>query len=64
MAIRPALLYGTECWSVKKNFEHKMEVIEMHMPRWMCGHILMDLIRNQEFREKLRVAPISATMRD
>ncbi|XP_057535470.1 uncharacterized protein LOC130813645 [Amaranthus tricolor] len=25
VAIRPALLYGSECWSIKKNFEHKME---------------------------------------
>ena len=33
MAIRPALLYGTECWLVKKSFEHKMEVAEMRMLR-------------------------------
>ena len=26
VAIRPALLYRTECWLVKKIFEHKMEV--------------------------------------
>ena len=62
-AIRPALLYGTECWHVKKIFEHKMEVKEMRMLRWMCGHILMDRIRNQEITEKLGVAPISEKMR-
>ena len=61
-AIRPALLYGTECWPVKKIFEHKMEVTEMRMLRWMCGHTLMDRITNQEFREKLGVAPISEKM--
>ena len=63
-AIRPALLYGSECWPVKKNFEHKMEVTEMRMLRWMCGHTLMDRIRNQEFRDKLGVAPISGKMRE
>ena len=26
VAIRPAMLYGTEYWPVKKMFEHKMEV--------------------------------------
>ncbi|XP_057540595.1 uncharacterized protein LOC130818440 [Amaranthus tricolor] len=52
-AIKPALLYGTECWSVKKIFQHKMKVTEMRMLRWTCGHTLMDRIRNQEFRDKL-----------
>ena len=28
------------------------------MLKWMCGHILMDKIRNQEFREKLEVTLI------
>ena len=62
--IRPTLLYGTECWSIKKIFKHKMEVTEMRMLRWMCGHTLMDRIRNQEFRDKLMVAPISRKMRE
>ena len=63
-AIRPALLYGTEYWPVKKIFEHKIEVTEMRMLRWMCGHTLMDRIRNQEFRDKLGVTPISGKMRE
>ena len=64
MAIRPTLLYETECWPVKKFFEHKMEVTKMHMLRWMCEHTLMDRIMNQEFRHKLGVAPISEKMRE
>ncbi|XP_057548589.1 uncharacterized protein LOC130826962 [Amaranthus tricolor] len=58
------LLYGTECWPIKKVFEQRMEVTEMRMPRWMCGNTMMDRIRNQEFREKLGVAPLSAKMRE
>ncbi|XP_057535268.1 uncharacterized protein LOC130813451 [Amaranthus tricolor] len=61
-SIRPALLYGTKCWPVKKIFEHKMKVSEMRILRWMCGHTLVDRIRNQEFRDKLGVAPISRKM--
>ena len=63
MAIIYVLLYGTECWPIKKIFEHKMKVTEIHMLRWICGYTLMDQIRNQEFRDKLEVAPISAKMR-
>ena len=63
-AIKLALLYGTECWPVKKIFEHKMKVTEMRMLRWMCEHTLMDRIRNQEFRDKPGVALISEKMRE
>ena len=62
--IRLATLYGTKCWSVKKMFENKMEVRKMSMMRWMCGHTIMDRLRNHEFREKLRVAPLFAKMRE
>ena len=53
VAIRSALLYWAECWPVKKTFEHKIEVTEMCMLRWMCGYTLMDRIRNQDFRDNL-----------
>ena len=33
MAIRPAMLYGTECWAVKKQYVNKMNVAEMRMLR-------------------------------
>jgi hypothetical protein len=39
-----------------------MEVTEMRMLRWMCGNTMMDRIKNQDFREKLGVAPISVKM--
>ena len=64
VAIRPVLLYGTECWPVKKVFEQSMDITEMRMLRWMCGHIKVDSIRNKEFREKLGVAPLSTKMRE
>ena len=33
-AIRPAMLYGTECWAVKKQYVRKMNVAKMRMLRW------------------------------
>ena len=57
-AIRPALLYGTECWAIKSQHEHKFNVAEMRMLRWMSGHTRKDRIRNDCIREKVGVAPI------
>ncbi|KAL6524293.1 hypothetical protein OROGR_016727 [Orobanche gracilis] len=57
-AIRPTLLYGTECWAVKQCHVQKMNVAEMRMLRWMCGHTKKDRLRNEVIREKVRVASI------
>ena len=57
-AIRPALLYGTECWAIKSQHEKKFNVAEMRMLRWMSGHTRKDRIRNEDIRMKVGVAPI------
>ena len=61
-AIRPAMLYGTECWATKHEHEQKMKVAEMRMLRWICGHSRMDKIRNEVIRERVGVAPIEEKM--
>ncbi|KAL6515354.1 hypothetical protein OROHE_018986 [Orobanche hederae] len=61
-AIRPALLYGTECWAVKQCHVQKMNVAEMRMLRWMCGHTKKDRLKNEVIREKVRVASIEDKM--
>ncbi|KAJ7946136.1 Retrovirus-related Pol polyprotein LINE-1 [Quillaja saponaria] len=63
-AVRPVMLYGTECWAVKKQHSHKMGVAEMRMLRWMTGHTRKDRIRNEEIRRKVEVAPIEKKMRE
>ena len=62
--VRPAMLYGTECWPVKNSHIQKMKVAEMRMLRWMCGHTRMDKIRNADIREKVGVAPMEDKMRE
>ncbi|KAG5578791.1 hypothetical protein H5410_049418 [Solanum commersonii] len=47
VVVRPALLYGAECWPVKNAHVQKMRVAEMRMLRWMCGHTRSDKIRNE-----------------
>ncbi|KAL3372146.1 hypothetical protein AABB24_008601 [Solanum stoloniferum] len=62
--VRPALLYGAECWPVKNAHVHKMHVAEMRMLRWMCGHTRSDKIRNEVIREKVGVASVVDKLRE
>ncbi|XP_021996189.1 uncharacterized protein LOC110893385 [Helianthus annuus] len=59
VAIRPSMLYGSDCWSIKKIHSRKLEVAKMRMLRWMCGHTSLDKIGNKVFRERLEVFSIS-----
>ncbi|KAK7258655.1 hypothetical protein RIF29_24237 [Crotalaria pallida] len=61
-AVRPVILYGTECWAAKGTQENKLHVAEMRMLRWMSGHTRQDRIRNEYIREKVGVAPIVEKM--
>ncbi|CAL5326839.1 unnamed protein product [Camellia sinensis] len=63
-AIRPAMLYGTECWATKKQHVDKMSVAEMRMLRWMCGKTRQDRIRNECIWEWVGVAPIEDKLRE
>ena len=52
------MLYGSECWAVKRQHLHKLSVVEMRMLRWMNDYTRMDRIRNDNIRNKIGVAPI------
>jgi hypothetical protein len=54
--IRPAMLYGAECWPPKRQHVKQLSVVEMRMLRWICGHTRRDRIRNDDIRERLGVA--------
>jgi hypothetical protein len=57
-AIRPALLYGAECWPTKRRHVQQLGVAEMRMLRWFCGHTRRDRVWNEEIRDRVGVAPI------
>jgi hypothetical protein len=56
--IRPAMLYGAECWPTKRRHTKQLSVAEMRMLRWICGHTRLDRVRNDDIRDRLGVAPI------
>ncbi|PWZ56166.1 hypothetical protein Zm00014a_032155 [Zea mays] len=56
--IRPAMLYGAECWPTKRRHVQQLCVAEMRMLRWICGHTRRDRVRNDDIRERVGVAPI------
>ncbi|KAG5575700.1 hypothetical protein H5410_055834 [Solanum commersonii] len=64
VVVRPALLYGAECWPVKNAHVQKMHIVEMRMLRWMCGHTRSDKIRNEVIREKVGGASVVDKLRE
>ncbi|KAM3394643.1 hypothetical protein P3S68_003646 [Capsicum galapagoense] len=63
VVVRPALLYGAECWPVKNSHIKKMKVAKMRMLRWMCGLTRGDRVRNETIREKVGVTSVKCKMR-
>ena len=61
--VQPAMLYGMETVPVTSYHVKKLEVTEMKMCRWACGHTLRDHVRNDHIREKLKVENITERCR-
>jgi len=64
MVVRPAVLYGSECWPIKKTQVQRLMVAEMRMIRRVCGYMRMDRIRNGVIRDVVKVAPIEDKMKE
>jgi len=58
------LLYGTECWVIKRHHAQKMSVTEMCMLCWICGNTQREEVRNEDIRTKIGVASIEEKMRE
>ena len=52
------MLYRAEWWPTKIRHVQQLSVAEMLMLRWICGHIRMDRVRNDDICDRLEVAPI------
>ncbi|GJV08821.1 reverse transcriptase domain-containing protein [Tanacetum coccineum] len=64
VAIRPAMLYESECRPITKALANMVEVAELRMLRWTCGKTLLDMIPNGVYRAQLEVETIINKMRE
>ena len=45
-AIKPDMVYGAECWAIRKKEERKLHTTDMRMLRWAIGKTRLDHVRN------------------
>ncbi|XP_047492218.1 uncharacterized protein LOC125041374 [Penaeus chinensis] len=62
--VRPAMIYGMEAVAVTKAQEKKIQIAEMKMLRWSLGFTKLDKVRNEDIRERVKVAVISEKLRE
>ena len=62
--IRPVLLYGAECWTVRKKEEQILEKTEIRMLRRIKGVTLRDKVKSVDIRKELGVNSIQEKVRE
>ena len=62
--VQPAMLYRMKTVPITSYHGKKLEVTEMKMCRWACGHALRDHVRNENIKERLKVESIADRCRE
>ena len=62
--IIPVLLYGAECWTVRKKEEQILEKTKMRMLRRIKGVTLRDRVKSVDIRKELGVSSIQEKVRE
>ena len=60
--VRPAMVYVSECWALRKQEEQRLHTTEMKMLRWSQGKTRRDRIKNETIRGIARVTPIKSVL--
>lgn len=63
IVVRPAISYGSKCWTINKKIKIKMKVAEMIILKWMCSVNRMNKIKNEYIRRNLNTTYIARKMR-
>ena len=62
--IRPVLMCGAECWTVRKKEEQILEKTEIMMLRRIKGVTLRDIVKSVDIRKELGVSSIQEKVRE
>ena len=54
-AIKAAMLYGAECWAVRKKEERKLHTTEMRMLQWARRKTRLDHVRNVDIWKEAHI---------
>ena len=60
--VRAVMVYGSECWALRKQEEQRLHTTEMKMLRWSQGNTRKDRIKNETIRGIARVTPIKSVL--
>ena len=64
MIVQPAMLYRMDIVPMTSSHVKKLEVKEMKMCRWACGHTLINHARNDDIRDRIKVENIAERCRN
>ena len=60
--VRPAMVYGSECWALRKQEEQRLHNNEIKMLRPSQGKTRKDRIKNETIRGNAKVSPINSVL--
>ena len=58
--VRPAMVYWSECWALRKREEQRLHTTEMKMLRWRQGKTRKHRIKNETFSGIAKITPIKS----
>ena len=58
------MVYGAECWAVRKKEERKLRTTEMRMLRWARGNTRLYHVRNVDIWKEARMYPMAEFLRE
>ena len=63
VCVRSVLLYGSECWAMRKEDKARLERNDQAMLRWICGVKISDRVSVDSLYQRLGIAPLTTLLR-
>ena len=63
VCVRSVLLYGSECWAMRKEDKARLERNDRAMLRWICGVKISDRVSLDSLYQRLGIAPLTTLLR-